>query len=76
MQSAKKRDIFRAGEIIVCLDAVEGLGEFLEVELDVEDKKDLESSRAELFKFLSQFGLSEKDSIRTSYLEMVLEKRN
>jgi adenylate cyclase class 2 len=72
----KKRDIFRAGEIIVCLDAVEGLGEFLEVELDVEDKKDLESSRAELFKFLSQFGLSEKDSIRTSYLEMVLDKRN
>ncbi|AKB77008.1 Adenylate cyclase [Methanosarcina horonobensis HB-1 = JCM 15518] len=72
----KKRDIFRAGEITVCLDAVEGLGEFLEVELDVEDEKDLKSSRDQLFKFLSQFGLSETDSIRTSYLEMVLEKRN
>ena len=72
----KKREIFREGEIIVCLDAVEGLGEFLEVELDVESEKDLESSRAKLFKFLSQFGLSEKDSIRTSYLEMILEKRN
>ncbi|MPM87744.1 Adenylate cyclase CyaB [bioreactor metagenome] len=70
----KKREIFRAGEIIVCLDAVEGLGEFLEVELDVESEKDLEISRAKLFKFLSQFGLDESDSIRISYLEMVLEK--
>jgi adenylate cyclase class 2 len=72
----KKREIFRAGEIIVCLDAVEGLGEFLEVEIDVEDEKDLESSRVQLFKFLSHFGLNETDSIRTSYLEMVLGKRN
>jgi adenylate cyclase class 2 len=72
----KKREIFQAGEIIVCLDAVEGLGEFLEVEIDVEDEKDLESSRVKLFKFLSQFGVGEKDSIRKSYLEMVLEKRN
>ncbi len=72
----KKRDIFRAGEITVCLDAVEGLGEFLEVEIDVEDEKDLEISRRKLFEFLSKFGLSEKDSIRTSYLEMVLEKSN
>ncbi|AKB60414.1 class IV adenylate cyclase [Methanosarcina mazei] len=72
----KKREIFRAGEITVCLDKVEGLGEFLEVEIDVEYEKSLDSSRAQLFKFLSHFGLSEKDSIRTSYLEMVLEKRN
>lgn len=72
----KKREIFRAGDITVCLDTIEGLGEFLEVEIDVGDEKYLESSRAQLFKFLSQFGLSEKDSIRTSYLEMLLEKSN
>lgn len=72
----KKREIFRAGEITVCLDAVEGLGEFLEVELDVPDEKNLEISRDKLFEFLSKFGLNEKDSIRTSYLEMLLEKRN
>lgn len=70
----KKREIFRAGEITVCLDTVEGLGEFMEVELDVEDEKDLESSRDQLFEFLSQFGINENDSIRISYLEMVLEK--
>lgn len=71
----KKREIFRVGEIIVCLDTVEGLGEFLEVEIDVPDEKDLESSRVKLFEFLSKFGMNERDSIRISYLEMVLEKR-
>ncbi|MDY9927971.1 class IV adenylate cyclase [Methanosarcina sp.] len=70
----KKREVFRAGEITVCLDAVEGLGEFLEVEIVAEDEKDLETSRGKLFELLKQFGAGEKDSIRTSYLEMVLEK--
>jgi adenylate cyclase, class 2 len=72
----KKREIFNAGEIIVCLDAVEGLGEFLEVELDVEGEKYIKSARDQLFEFLAQLGLNEKDSIRTSYLEMVLEMKN
>jgi len=72
----KKREVFRAGEITVCLDAVEGLGEFLEVEIIAEDEKDLDTSREKLFELLKQFGAGEKDSIRTSYLEMGLEKIN
>ena len=71
----KIREVFRAGEIIVCLDAVEGLGEFLEVEIMAESEKDLETSSHKLFDFLIQFGFGEKDSIRASYLEMVLEKK-
>lgn len=72
----KKREVFRTGEITVCLDAVEGLGEFLEVEIVAENEKELETSRAKLFELLKEFGAGEKDSIRTSYLEMVLEKNN
>lgn len=72
----KKREVFRAEEITVCLDTVEGLGEFLEVEIVVEDEKDLDTSRGKLFELLKQFGAGEKDSIRTSYLEMVLDKSN
>jgi adenylate cyclase class 2 len=72
----KIREVFRAGEITVCLDAVEGLGEFLEVEIMAENKKTLETARYMLFEFLKPFGFGEKDSIRTSYLEMVLEKNN
>jgi len=70
----KKREVFRAGEITVCLDIVEGLGEFLEVEIVADSEKELEASRAKLFELLKQFGAEEKDSIRTSYLEMILEK--
>jgi len=72
----KKREVFKAGEITVCLDAVEGLGEFLEVEIIAEDEKDLDTSREKLFELLKQFGAGEKDSIRTSYLEMVLGKNS
>jgi adenylyl cyclase CyaB, putative len=71
----KKREVFMAGEITVCLDTVENLGEFLEVEIVAESEKELETSRAKLFGLLKQFGAGEKDSIRTSYLEMVLEKK-
>jgi adenylate cyclase, class 2 len=39
-----------------------------------ESEKELETSRAKLFELLKQFDAEEKDSIRTSYLEMVLEK--
>jgi adenylate cyclase, class 2 len=71
----KKREVFSAGEITVCLDTVKGLGEFLEVEIVAENENELETSRAKLFELLKQFGAGEKDSIRTSYLEMVLDKR-
>lgn len=70
----KIREVYWAGGITVSLDAVEGLGEFLEVEIMADSEKDLEPARQKLFEFLKQFGFEEKDSIRTSYLEMVLEK--
>jgi adenylate cyclase, class 2 len=70
----KNREFFKAGKITVSLDAVESLGEFLEVEIMAEKEKDLETSRHKLFEFLKRLGFGEKDSIRTSYLEMVLEK--
>jgi len=69
----KIREVFRVGDIIVCLDAVENLGQFLEVEIITESEKYIEISRQKLFEFLKQFGFEEKDSIRTSYLEMMHE---
>lgn len=71
----KVREVYRVGEITVCLDSVEGLGEFLEVEIVVGVESELEASRTRLFEFLAKLGLGESDSIRTSYLELVLEKQ-
>jgi adenylate cyclase class 2 len=72
---SKIREVFKIGEITICLDEVEGLGEFLELEITVENEKELEISRKKLFELLKQFDFGEKDSIRISYLEMVLEKK-
>jgi len=72
----KSREVFRAGDITVCLDSVEGLGEFLEVEIVAGEEQELGPIRLKLFELLKQFGVREEDSIRTSYLELVLENLN
>jgi adenylate cyclase class 2 len=69
----KIREVFKVGEISVCLDAVENLGQFLEVEIITKNEKYIEISRQKLFEFLKQFDFEEKDSIRKSYLEMIHE---
>ncbi|MDG6243964.1 MAG: class IV adenylate cyclase [Methanolobus sp.] len=68
----KTREIFRYDNIIICLDNVGSLGEFIEVEIIAES--DIQSHRKRIFSFLEKFDIQEKDSIRTSYLEMLLEQ--
>ncbi|SES75392.1 adenylate cyclase [Methanococcoides vulcani] len=68
----KTRDIYRYDDITICLDSVEGLGEFVEVELVADS--DIDSHRELLFEFLESIGIKKEASIRTSYLEMLMEK--
>ncbi|WP_370574632.1 CYTH domain-containing protein, partial [Methanomethylovorans sp.] len=69
----KKRDIFSFQGMTIALDSVEGLGEFVEVEKQAETN--IEEHRDLIFGFLDALGIRKEDSIRTSYLEMVLEKK-
>lgn len=69
----KTREVYRYKGMIICLDKVEGIGEFMEVEIGAES--DIEGHRKQIFSFLEKFGIGEEDSIRTSYLEMVLDKK-
>lgn len=69
----KKRDIFSCQGMTIALDSVEGLGEFVEVEKQAETN--IEEHRDQIFGFLDALGIRKEDSIRTSYLEMVLEKK-
>lgn len=57
----------------VCLDAVEEVGYFVELEIVAENEGDVEASVAKLESLAQQFELS--DSITTSYLEMLLQGR-
>lgn len=62
----KKRKIFKFGNAIICLDSVEGLGNFIEIEIEggIEDKN-------LLFRIAKKLGYSREESIRESYLEML-----
>ncbi|MGD1060513.1 MAG: class IV adenylate cyclase [Methanomassiliicoccales archaeon] len=66
----KKRRTFGLKGIEVCLDSVEGLGDFVEFELDDEDLTEGKARIAELMRELGVDG-----SERSSYLELLLEKK-
>ncbi|WNY23290.1 hypothetical protein MmiHf6_05950 [Methanimicrococcus hongohii] len=74
----KRREVYKWNRFTIGFDDVEGLGEFVEVESDLRDASsgtEIQNEVKRIFEFLGKYGLSEKDSITTSYLEMVLEKQ-
>ncbi len=68
----KERDQYAIGEQTVTLDAVEGLGEFVEVETEVESADEVDPAREEATELLGRLGLDPADGIRTSYLGLLL----
>jgi adenylate cyclase class 2 len=70
----KERERFRVDEYVVTLDAVTDVGEFVEVEREVPEA-DLEPAREGAFDLLARLGLDPDDTVRTSYLGMVLSAR-
>ncbi len=67
----KVRDVFKLGDITLCLDEVDSLGQFIEFEI-ISDA-DMEESKKRIFAMMEKFGLKPEDSIRKSYLELVME---
>lgn len=67
----KERDQYEYGAYHVTLDAVEGLGEFVEVETETE--AGIERAREGAREVLGALSLDPADSIQTSYLGMILE---
>jgi adenylate cyclase class 2 len=67
----KVRDVFKIGDITLCLDEVGSLGQFIEFEI-ISDA-DMEESKKHIFAMMEKFGLKPEDSIRKSYLELVME---
>ncbi|RZN61912.1 class IV adenylate cyclase [Methanonatronarchaeum sp. AMET6-2] len=69
----KKRDKYKVGKHTIVIDEVKGLGTYIEVETQSNQKnyqKDLEETK----KLISKLGFNEKNLIRRSYLELLLEK--
>lgn len=70
----KKRKKYRLGDFIISLDQVRNLGDFMEVEVSIRDSMSYEDKVESIFGLFEKLGISRDDSIRKSYLEMILER--
>lgn len=73
LEVRKDRDIYHLNGAEICLDCVDGLGCFVELEVQAKDSSDIEEKRDELIKLMRGLGITE-ELIRESYLEMLLKK--
>ena len=77
----KERELFlfqyKNYKIEALIDFLPALGQhFVEVEYLSDSKEEIEESREMLFEFLGLFGIYKEDSIKKSYLELILENAN
>ena len=70
----KLRQYFHKDDMTACLDQVENLGDYLELEIIVENEEGREEALNRIFLFLEKLGYGKEDIIRTSYLSMLQKK--
>jgi adenylate cyclase class 2 len=68
----KLRETHHVDDFEVLLDAVEDVGEYVEVETEVESDSEVEAAREDAYALLRGLGLDPDDQIRTSYLGLKL----
>jgi adenylate cyclase class 2 len=71
----KVREIYHLDGAVVCLDRVDGLGDFVELETLAADESEVEKRRDWLIDVIHRLGV-QGELIRESYLEMLLAKKN
>lgn len=59
-----------------CVDCVKGLGDFLELEVLTAEGGQREKNLRKMDKVLEELGYSMKDTVRSSYLSMLMQKRD
>jgi len=69
----KRRELLLLDNVRIHLDAVDGLGSFLELEAVVDERHDDAACRAQVDALLARLGLAEAVPIRASYGELVRE---
>lgn len=70
----KRREQFALEGYTVTLDHVTDLGEFVEIETEVEERE-IDEAREEAASVLGSLGLDPEEGIRTSYLELLEDSR-
>ena len=62
-------------DVEICLDTIDGVGQFVELELVVESKAQLGAAKATLEELAKEFAISSEPTT-VSYLEMLLDRQN
>jgi len=68
----KHREFWSFAGFTVALDSVDGVGEFVEIEREVDDEDAIAATRDEALEALDRLGLDGDSQIRTSYLGLLL----
>ncbi|MEA1998495.1 MAG: class IV adenylate cyclase, partial [Euryarchaeota archaeon] len=71
----KLRKTYLLKDLVITLDDVDGLGEFIEVEGKASNDWEFKEKKDEIFKLLKKLGLSTDEISQRSYLEMLLDEK-
>ena len=71
----KQRQLFLWREVRIHLDAVDGLGSFIEFEAVAPAHSDLAEERQKVHELRDAFGIGDADLVATSYRDLVIERR-
>jgi adenylate cyclase, class 2 len=66
----KKRMIYEIDDLVICLDDVDGVGTFVEIERGLKEGEDFQDSLEEIFKTYRKLGITD-GFVRKSYLELL-----
>ena len=72
----KMRKYMKCGRFTACLDQVEGLGDFLELEVIAEQESERKEILSKMEDLLAILGYHMSDTVQTSYLSMLPKKLN
>jgi len=72
----KRREFWSLASFTVTLDAVDGLGEFVEIEREVAAEDEVAATRDEALAVLERLGLDADAQVRTSYLGQLLAQES
>lgn len=72
LNKTKHSQIFHQDEIIIELNTVKGLGNFVEIEILCESKKDTQKAKEKIVNLFTTLGFSEKDFEERPYMELLV----
>lgn len=67
----KIRNEYKIGQMTACIDQVQNLGDFLELEIVIQEGEDKDEALGQIENVLQNLGYSLNDTVRNSYLSML-----